>query len=260
METSKTFETKSKSTSRYVWQYKNSKEGWSNFDNEAIKFIESVYPGYLANQGDTDTSVRSVKSGDWEYQVDFMAMKQTNTQHEDHKIRDIRRVCRVKESKAPAKAKDNIKTRKVIRQDYSLKNFYIEGGMCGVDLCHVSIRGKIVRWIIDDVRSYTKIFEGILDGDKFSIKKAAYIGLEDADEYYDEMKAEFNMEEIEGISNAHFKALDISTLMWISVKVEKRIIRGKGYILLSDPFRQNDERVVMKIYENNERINKTIWK
>jgi hypothetical protein len=37
-----------------------------------------VYQGYKANRGDTD--VRAVKSGDWEYQVDFLAMKQTNTQ------------------------------------------------------------------------------------------------------------------------------------------------------------------------------------
>ena len=50
----------------------------------------SVYQGYLANRGDTD--VRAVKSGEFEYMVDFMAMKQTNLVHPNHTIRDIRRI------------------------------------------------------------------------------------------------------------------------------------------------------------------------
>jgi len=53
-----------------------------------------VYQKYLENRGDTD--VRAVKSGQWEYMVDFMAMKQTNIQHENHTIRNIRRVKIIK--------------------------------------------------------------------------------------------------------------------------------------------------------------------
>jgi WWE domain len=49
-----------------------------------------VYLSYLENRGDTD--VRAVKSGQWEYMVDFAAMKQTNLQHQAHTVRDIRRV------------------------------------------------------------------------------------------------------------------------------------------------------------------------
>jgi len=52
--------------------------------------VEDVYQNYLSNRGDTD--VRAVKSGQWEYQVDFMAMKQTNIQHDNHTVRNIRRV------------------------------------------------------------------------------------------------------------------------------------------------------------------------
>lgn len=74
---------------QYVWQYKNSREGWSNYNKKASKFLESVYAGYKANRGDCD--VRAVKSGSWEYQVDFLAMMQTNTQDPSHKIRKIRR-------------------------------------------------------------------------------------------------------------------------------------------------------------------------
>lgn len=53
--------------------------------------MEEVYQSYLKNRGNTD--VRAVKSGEWEYLVDFVAMKQTNIQHENHTIRDIRRVA-----------------------------------------------------------------------------------------------------------------------------------------------------------------------
>jgi len=72
------------------WEYCNDQRGWSNYDTKASDVLEGVYQGYLANKGDTD--VRAVKSGQWEYQVDFMAMKQTNIQHANHTVRDIRRV------------------------------------------------------------------------------------------------------------------------------------------------------------------------
>ena len=35
--------------------------------------------------------VRAVKSGDFRYQIDFKAMKQTNIEHVNHTVRDIRR-------------------------------------------------------------------------------------------------------------------------------------------------------------------------
>jgi len=72
----------------HVWQYK---EGtWKTYAAEASNVVEQVYQNYLSNRGDTD--VRAVKSGQWEYMVDFMAMKQTNIQHENHTVRDIRRI------------------------------------------------------------------------------------------------------------------------------------------------------------------------
>jgi len=72
----------------HIWQYHHG--AWKNYDTEASDTVEDVYQGYLANRGDTD--VRAVKSGQWEYQVDFMAMKQTNIQHDSHTVRNIRRV------------------------------------------------------------------------------------------------------------------------------------------------------------------------
>jgi len=74
----------------HYWQYKADNQNWGNYDLEASDVLEGVYQGYLANRGDTD--VRSVKSGQWEYQVDFQALKQTNLQHESHTTREIRRV------------------------------------------------------------------------------------------------------------------------------------------------------------------------
>jgi len=74
--------------SDYLWQYDHN--GWNNYTAEASDIVEDVYQKYLANRGDTD--VRAVHSGQWEYMVDFMAMKQTNIQHENHTTRSIRRV------------------------------------------------------------------------------------------------------------------------------------------------------------------------
>jgi len=71
-----------------VWQYSDG--SWKNYEVGASDTVEKVYQGYLANRGDTD--VRAVKSGQWEYMVDFQAMKQTNIQHENHTVRSIRRV------------------------------------------------------------------------------------------------------------------------------------------------------------------------
>jgi len=72
----------------YLWQYLDGV--WKNYDALASNTVEDVYLKYLENRGDTD--VRAVKSGSWEYQVDFMAMKQTNIQHANHTTRNIRRV------------------------------------------------------------------------------------------------------------------------------------------------------------------------
>lgn len=74
-----------------IWQYDD--HGWKNYESAASDTVEEVYLAYLAHRGDTD--VRAVKSGNWEYMVDFMAMKQTNIQHENHTIRNIRRVSLV---------------------------------------------------------------------------------------------------------------------------------------------------------------------
>jgi len=72
----------------HTWQYEDN--GWKNYDAKGSDLIEEVYVKYLANRGDND--VRAVKSGQWEYQVDFMAFKQTNIQHPNHTVRNIRRI------------------------------------------------------------------------------------------------------------------------------------------------------------------------
>jgi len=72
----------------YLWQYDHN--GWKNYEATASNVVEDVYQNYLSNRGDTD--VRAVKSGQWEYLVDFMALKQTNIQHEAHTTRNIRRI------------------------------------------------------------------------------------------------------------------------------------------------------------------------
>jgi len=77
----------------HFWQYDDSGT-WKNYETSASDTVEEVYQKYLGNRGDTD--VRAVKSGQWEYQVDFAAMKQMNIQHPTHTVRSIRRVPNVK--------------------------------------------------------------------------------------------------------------------------------------------------------------------
>jgi len=54
----------------HVWQYKNDSGNWGMYDMKASDILEQVYQKYLLNRSDTD--VRAVKSGSWEYQVDFL--------------------------------------------------------------------------------------------------------------------------------------------------------------------------------------------
>ena len=72
----------------HKWQYDDN--GFHDYDKDASKEVEAAYQDYLKSPGCWD--VRSVKSGKWEYQVDFPNMNQTNIQHEKHTQRSIRRV------------------------------------------------------------------------------------------------------------------------------------------------------------------------
>jgi len=74
----------------FRWQYSEAGSKWMNYDDTASDVVEVAYQSYLKNPGACD--VRSVKSGQWSYQVDFLNLKQTNIQHESHTVRSIRRV------------------------------------------------------------------------------------------------------------------------------------------------------------------------
>jgi len=79
-----------KSSTGFKWQYKNNAGSWSDYDREASSQIEEAFVLYMQNPRMND--VRAIKSGEWMYQVDFVNNKQTNIQHEHHRVRDIRRV------------------------------------------------------------------------------------------------------------------------------------------------------------------------
>jgi len=72
----------------WVWQYFD--KGFQNYDAEASDIVEGVYQEYLTSPYTCD--VRSVKSGQWQYEIDFRVMTQTNIQHENHTKRRIRRL------------------------------------------------------------------------------------------------------------------------------------------------------------------------
>lgn len=71
----------------WVWQYYH--DGWQNYYPNASKEVEKVYQLY---QKEKINDVRPVRSGTWEYLVDFTNFKQTNVQHPAHTERKIRRV------------------------------------------------------------------------------------------------------------------------------------------------------------------------
>jgi len=78
-------ESKQKVT-KVIWQYLHGK--WLNYDNEASDVVEQVYQEWSKTK---TADVRAVKSGTYQYHVDFNQNKQTNIQHPDHTVRDIRR-------------------------------------------------------------------------------------------------------------------------------------------------------------------------
>lgn len=76
--------------SKLVWFWQFYDNGWTNYHPDASAVVEGVYQDYLRHPNMTD--VRSVKSGDWNYLVDFRLLQQQNIQHENHTVRKIRRV------------------------------------------------------------------------------------------------------------------------------------------------------------------------
>lgn len=70
-----------------IWQFNHN--GWKNYAPDASDLVEVQYQEWLQNNQMFD--VRSVKSGTWEYNVDFRRMVQINIQHPDHTERQIRR-------------------------------------------------------------------------------------------------------------------------------------------------------------------------
>lgn len=65
-------------------------DGWYDYDAEASDLVDDEWQRYIINRGMND--VRSVKSGQWEYLVDFVNWKQTNILHQNHTVRQIRRI------------------------------------------------------------------------------------------------------------------------------------------------------------------------
>jgi len=82
-----------------TWQYYDthnfkakvkSLDNWYDYDPQASDIVEDEWQKYIVNRGMND--VRSVKSGEWEYIVDFVNWNQTNIIHSAHKMRSIRRL------------------------------------------------------------------------------------------------------------------------------------------------------------------------
>lgn len=68
------------------WQYEH--DGWRNYDKAASDVVEAAYQEWRKNPY---TDVRAIKSGEWQYTVDFNTMMQQNIVHSSHTSRAIRR-------------------------------------------------------------------------------------------------------------------------------------------------------------------------
>lgn len=72
------------------WEFVDDKGGWSRYNGEASKLVEMEYQAW---QQQPSVFVRSVRSGDWHYSVNFTKMEQTNINHPNHRVRKIRRAA-----------------------------------------------------------------------------------------------------------------------------------------------------------------------
>lgn len=72
----------------YIWQFYDN--GFFNYDFKASEAVEDEYQKYLQSPGSFD--VRSVKSGMFNYFIDFRQFTQQNIDHPNHTVRKIRRV------------------------------------------------------------------------------------------------------------------------------------------------------------------------
>jgi hypothetical protein len=76
-----------------IWQYQDG--GWHDYDPKASDEVETTYQLYEKEKATGRViDVRAVRSGTWEYQIDFRQFTQQNIRHEAHTIRAIRRVWR----------------------------------------------------------------------------------------------------------------------------------------------------------------------
>ena len=73
----------------HKWQFMNDFNQFQDYDKAASDLVEMEYSSW---QVTPSVSVRSVHSGDWDYSVDFNALKQRNLRHHAHKERKIQRV------------------------------------------------------------------------------------------------------------------------------------------------------------------------
>ena len=78
-----------KGSMTHKWQFKDDGGRWSDYAPAASVEVEKMYANWLVNP---HVDVRCVKSGTWEYMVDFNLMQQQNIKHENHKIRKVQRV------------------------------------------------------------------------------------------------------------------------------------------------------------------------
>jgi len=82
-----------------IWQFYDkskgdaivvSPDGYYDYDMKASDVVEEEWQKYIKNRAMCD--VRAVKSGQYNYQVDFINWSQQNVDHHNHTVRKIRRL------------------------------------------------------------------------------------------------------------------------------------------------------------------------
>lgn len=78
-----------KGVTTHKWQYLADNGKFLDYSPGASVEVEKAFATWQVNP---HVDVRAVKSGQWEYMVDFNLMQQQNIKHDAHKIRKVQRV------------------------------------------------------------------------------------------------------------------------------------------------------------------------
>jgi hypothetical protein len=81
----------SASAANVSWEYEDNL-GWTSYGDSHQAVLEASYQIFLRDKRSTTACKVRIQTDEWDYEVDFEAMSQTNLDHPGHRFRPVRRV------------------------------------------------------------------------------------------------------------------------------------------------------------------------